>query len=78
MGEKWPRNFAESGDFHITFGAELAYWEIILMTLTDTYVLHFEQRSPFQFEIYQDIIPRLLGKFHPLHPAPKNKRTCEL
>jgi hypothetical protein len=20
MGEKWPRNFAESGDFHITFG----------------------------------------------------------
>jgi hypothetical protein len=20
MGEKWPRNFAESGDFHATFG----------------------------------------------------------
>jgi hypothetical protein len=20
MGEKWPRNFAKSGDFHITFG----------------------------------------------------------
>jgi hypothetical protein len=20
MGEKWPRNFAESGDFHVTFG----------------------------------------------------------
>jgi hypothetical protein len=20
MGEKWPRSFAESGDFHITFG----------------------------------------------------------
>jgi hypothetical protein len=19
MGEKWPRNFAESGDFHVTF-----------------------------------------------------------
>jgi hypothetical protein len=19
MGEKWPRNFAESGDFHFTF-----------------------------------------------------------
>jgi hypothetical protein len=21
MGEKWPRNFAESGDFHVTFGS---------------------------------------------------------
>jgi hypothetical protein len=20
MGEKWPRNFAEGGDFHVTFG----------------------------------------------------------
>jgi hypothetical protein len=20
MGEKWPRNFAKSGDFHVTFG----------------------------------------------------------
>jgi hypothetical protein len=20
MGEKWPRNFAEFGDFHVTFG----------------------------------------------------------
>jgi hypothetical protein len=20
MGEKWPRNFAESDDFHVTFG----------------------------------------------------------
>jgi hypothetical protein len=20
MGEKWPRNFVESGDFHVTFG----------------------------------------------------------
>jgi hypothetical protein len=20
MGEKWPRNFAESEDFHVTFG----------------------------------------------------------
>jgi hypothetical protein len=20
MGEKWPRNFAESGDFHVTIG----------------------------------------------------------
>jgi hypothetical protein len=20
MGEKWPRNFADSGDFHVTFG----------------------------------------------------------
>jgi hypothetical protein len=20
MGEKWPRNFAEIGDFHVTFG----------------------------------------------------------
>jgi hypothetical protein len=20
MGEKWPRSFAESGDFHVTFG----------------------------------------------------------
>jgi hypothetical protein len=20
MGEKWPRNFAESGNFHVTFG----------------------------------------------------------
>jgi hypothetical protein len=20
MGEKWPRNFSESGDFHVTFG----------------------------------------------------------
>jgi hypothetical protein len=20
MGEKWPRNFTESGDFHVTFG----------------------------------------------------------
>jgi hypothetical protein len=20
MGEKWPRNFAECGDFHVTFG----------------------------------------------------------
>jgi hypothetical protein len=20
MGKKWPRNFAESGDFHVTFG----------------------------------------------------------
>jgi hypothetical protein len=20
MGEKWPRNFAESGEFHVTFG----------------------------------------------------------
>jgi hypothetical protein len=22
MGEKWLRNFAESGDFHITFGCK--------------------------------------------------------
>jgi hypothetical protein len=22
MGEKWPRNFAESGDFHVTFGTD--------------------------------------------------------
>jgi hypothetical protein len=21
MGEKWPRNFAESSDFHVTFGS---------------------------------------------------------
>jgi hypothetical protein len=21
MGEKWPRNFAESGDFHVTLGS---------------------------------------------------------
>jgi hypothetical protein len=20
MGDNWPRNFAESGDFHVTFG----------------------------------------------------------
>jgi hypothetical protein len=20
MGEEWPKNFAESGDFHVTFG----------------------------------------------------------
>jgi hypothetical protein len=20
MGEKWPKNFPESGDFHVTFG----------------------------------------------------------
>jgi hypothetical protein len=25
MGEKWPRNFAESGDFHFTFGLKVKY-----------------------------------------------------
>jgi hypothetical protein len=27
MGEKRPRNFAESGDFHVTFGYPLGLYE---------------------------------------------------
>jgi hypothetical protein len=32
---------------------ELTYGEIMLMKIIDTYVLYFEQRSPFQFKSYQ-------------------------
>jgi hypothetical protein len=31
MGEKWPRNFAESGDFHVTFG----FFYMLLSTTWD-------------------------------------------
>lgn len=63
---------------HFLLVAELTYWGIISMKIIDTYVLHFEQRSPFRFKNYQDVIPHLSGKFHPAHPRPKNKRTFEL
>jgi len=49
-----------------------------MMKINDTYVLYFEQSSPLQFKSHQDVTPHLSGKFHPPHPLPKNKRTCEL
>ena len=48
------------------------------MKIIDTYVLHFEQRSPFRFKSCQGVTPHLSGNFHPTHPPPRNKRTCEL
>jgi hypothetical protein len=49
MGEKWPRNFAESDDFHVTFGM---LKNVIQPKFTDFQVLRVNRVTKCKFNIF--------------------------
>jgi hypothetical protein len=66
MGEKWPRNFAESDDFHVTFG----FFYMPLSTTWDRR-LYFPSEGRRAEDFFARKIRRLRSGLNPRTRVPK-------
>jgi hypothetical protein len=70
MGEKWPRNFAESGDFHVTFG-------LFYMPLSTTWDrrLYFPSEGRRAEDFFRPKNPTASAGFEPANSGTKGQHT---
>jgi hypothetical protein len=69
MGEKWPRNFAESGDFHVTFG----FYYMPLSTACDRR-LYFPSEGRRAEDFFRPKSPMASAGFEPANSGTKGQQ----
>jgi hypothetical protein len=70
MGEKWPRNFAESGDFHVTFGVFL---HAVKHDMGQTALLPFRRKACWGF--FRPKNPTTSAGFEPANLGTKGQHA---